>query len=381
MKKTIVSLLLCAVCATGMAQEKYVFENELPVFLDSMIASLDYPMAWGKSDIKDFDQWRTSARQTLKDEMLLPPPPASDDRMEVVGEERRDGYRARKIVFQLTKYSKVLAYELIPDGKGPFPAVLLLHDHGGHFSIGKEKMIRPFDVLDSVMQDAEKWCHQCYGDQFVGDYLVRHGYVVLCTDALFWGDRGMKEGSEGDKYRYVAGNFMLMGRNLSAWMDYEDVYAADFMTTLSEVDSTRLGCMGFSMGAYRAWMLSALTDKVKCGAAVCWMHSTKYQVSREYGLKRHEEWANLVPGMRRYMDYPHIASIACPKPMLFINGSKDKLFPPVAVNEAFSIMHDVWNSQNVGDRLRTEIWDMPHYCGPEVQKSVLAFLDEWLKDR
>lgn len=381
MKKTIVSLLLCAVCATGMAQEKYVFENELPVFLDSMIASLGYSMAWGKSDIKDFDQWRTSARQTLKDEMLLPPPPASDYGMKVVGEERRDGYRARKTVFQLTKYSKVLAYELIPDGKGPFPAVLLLHDHGGHFSIGKEKMIRPFGVPDSVMQDAEKWCHQCYGDQFVGDYLARHGYVVLCTDALFWGDRGMKEGSEGDKYRYVAGNFMLMGRNLSAWMDYEDVYAVDFMTTLSEVDSTRLGCMGFSMGAYRAWMLSALTDKVKCGAAVCWMHSTKYQVSREYGLKRHEEWANLVPGMRRYMDYPHIASIACPKPMLFINGSKDKLFPPVAVNEAFSIMHDVWNSQNVGDRLRTEIWDMPHYCGPEVQKSVLAFLDEWLKDR
>mgnify|MGYP000520806317 CR=1 FL=1 len=33
---------------------------------------------------------------------------------------------------------------LIPDGKGPFPTVNALHDHGAHLFIGKEKMIRPF---------------------------------------------------------------------------------------------------------------------------------------------------------------------------------------------------------------------------------------------
>ena len=66
------------------------------------------------------------------------------------------------------------------------------------------------------------------------------------------------------------------------------------------------------------------------------MHTTRYQLNREYGLKRHEEWANLIPGIRRYMDYPHIASIACPKPMLFINGKTDHLFPPISVSDAFN---------------------------------------------
>lgn len=354
--------------------QKYMFDGELPVCLEEMQQELSYPMAWGNSDIRQFDLWRSSARDVLQREMLLPPKPSTTYDMKVIDEEKRKGYKARKILFNLDAYSRVEAYELVPDGKGPFPAVLLLHDHGGHFSIGKEKMIRPFAVADSVVRDADEWCERCYGKQYVGDFLASKGYVVLAVDAPFWGDRGVKGGTTWDWYKYIAGNFMMMGRNISAWMNFDDVYSADFFSSLPEVDANRLSCMGFSMGAYRSWMLSALTDKVKLGVAICWMHTTEYQINRQYGLKRHEEWANLIPGIRRYMDYPHIASIACPKPMLFINGAKDKLFPPVSVKKAFEEMHDVWRSQGADEKLETEIWDMPHYCGPEVQKRILEFL-------
>ena len=33
-----------------------------------------------------------------------------------------------------------------------------------------------------------------YDDQYVGDYLASKGYVVISIDALFWGERGRKEG-------------------------------------------------------------------------------------------------------------------------------------------------------------------------------------------
>lgn len=369
----------CSLTVNAQNEEKYVFDGELPYFLDSLQKELTYPLAWGNSEVKQFDLWRSLARNKLREEMLLPPAPATTFEPKVIASERRKGYTARKLAFNLSGYSRVVAYELIPDGRGPFPAVLLLHDHGGHFSIGKEKMIRPFGVPDSVLADADSWCERCYGEQYVGDYLASQGYVVMCTDAPFWGDRGVKGGTHWEDYKYIAGNMMMMGRNLSAWMNFEDVYAADFMVSLPEVDANRLGCMGFSMGAYRSWMLAALTDKVKCGVAICWMHTTEYQINREYGLKRHEEWANLIPGIRRYLDYPHIASIACPKPMLFINGSKDALFPPISVNKAFATMRDVWDSQHAGNLLETELWEMPHYCGPEVQERILQFLDMRLK--
>lgn len=59
--------------------------------------------------------------------------------MKVIATEKRKGYEVQKIVFNVSEYSRVPAYLLVPEGKGPFPAVLLLHDHGAHFTIGKEK--------------------------------------------------------------------------------------------------------------------------------------------------------------------------------------------------------------------------------------------------
>lgn len=377
------SLALISFGANAQEYETHVFEGRLPApyFLDSLQAEMAYPMAWGNSSIHEFSLWRSCARAKLVDAMLTPPQPSAHWDMQVLATEKRKGYTARKLVFNLTRYSRVLAYELVPDGTGPHPAVLLLHDHGGHYSIGKEKMIRPFDVPDSVIQDAEKWSETCYGKQFVGDYLAAHGYVVLCTDAIMWGDRGMSENDERNDWRYASGTFFMLGRNLSAWMNFEDIYATDFLASLPEVDKDRIGCMGHSMGGYRSWMLSALSDKIKCGVAVCWMTTTEYQVSQKYGLNRHEEWANMIPGIRRYLDYPDIASIACPKPMMFVNGKNDHLFPPEAVNKAYGKMHKVWDSQGAGDRLYTEIMDMGHWCGPEVQIKALEFLDKWLKNK
>ena len=90
------------------------------------------------------------------------------------------------------------------------------------------------------------------------------------------------------------------------------------------------------------------------------------------------DFANCFPGLRRWLDYPHIASIACPKPMLFINGSQDKLFPVAGVEKAFKIMHDTWASQGAPDKLETELWDMPHSCGKRSQARVLEFFQKYL---
>lgn len=374
---TIIIGLFISGTALCQHQDKYELEREMPIFLDQIKKELTYPMAWGNSSIKNFNQWKKAARQTTLDAMMAPPKQTVSYNMKIICEEQRNGYKARKVSFNLTAYSRVNAYILIPKGKGPFPAIVLLHDHGGHFTIGKEKMIRPFNIPQSVLSDADNWVKNCYGGQYVGDYLATHGYVVIAVDALFWGERGRKEGADGSKYADVAGNFMMLGRSLSAFMNFEDMYTTDFLSTLPEVDKDRIGCMGFSMGGYRSWMLSSLSDQIKAGASICWMNTTDCQFSWEYGQER-GGFANMLPGLRRYLDYPHIASIACPKPMYFINGEKDKLFPPIGVKAAFKEMRQVWKSQSANDRLKTELWDMPHDCGIKVQKAILEFFNRWL---
>jgi dienelactone hydrolase len=299
--------------------------------------------------------------------------------VKVLFEEQREGYKARKLEIRLSRYYTVPAYVLIPDGKGPFPAVNVLHDHGAHLFIGKEKMIRPLACEpDEVKADAEAWLAG-YEGQFFGDYLAQHGYVVFSADAPMWGERGQKEGALRDRYDMIAGNMMMYGIDLSAYMTYDDIAGTEFLASMPEVDPNRIGCTGWSMGAYRAWMLSALSDRIKVGAAVCWMVTADEQMGFKYQRTENGGFANCFPGLRRWLDYPHVASIACPKPMLFINGSQDKLFPVAGVEKAFKIMHDTWESQGAADNLETELWDMPHSCGKNSQLRVLDFFEKHLK--
>lgn len=374
-------LLFFGICAVAQKRSNYEFSRNLPVYADSLLKDLTYPMAWGNSPIADFDSWRKAARQKVFDCMLTPPPaPLKEGNVwRVLATEQRDGYTAKKIEIRLSRYYTVPAYVLIPDGQGPFPAVNALHDHGAHLFIGKEKMIKPLACEDSaVVRDADDWAVQLYEGQFVGDYLAKHGFVVFSADAPMWGERGQQEGPRRDRYDMIAGNMMMYGIDLSAYMTYDDISGTEFLASLPEVDARRIGCMGCSMGAYRAWMLAALSDRIKAGAAICWMTTTADQLNFNYDRTENGGFANCLPGLRHWLDYPHIASMACPKAMLFINGLQDKLFHETGVRDAFATMHDVWHSQDADSMLETELWNMPHSCPVKAQQRVLTFFQKRL---
>ncbi|WP_278985114.1 dienelactone hydrolase family protein [Segatella bryantii] len=382
MRKSLLTVcLLSAVSLTVYAQkrEKYEFKRNLPVYAEQLIADLDYPLSWENSGIKNFNKWRKKARQKVFDCMLMPPPaPSHGYETKVLYEEQRDGYKARKIEIRLSRYYTVPAYVLIPDGKGPFPAVNALHDHGAHLFIGKEKMIRPLACeTDEVKRDAEEWSAG-YGGQFLGDYLAKHGYVVYSADAPMWGERGQMEGARRDKYDMIAGNMMMYGIDLSAWMTYDDISGTEFLAQMPEVDSKRIGCVGWSMGGYRSWMLAALSDRIQASASVCWMVTTDEQMSFKYKRTENGGFANCLPGLRRWLDYPDIASLACPKAMLLINGEKDKLFPVPGVKKAFDKLHAIWKSLHAEDKLQTELWDIPHSCDKKAQQTILEFFQKHL---
>lgn len=374
------SLLSLSTASAQTDSAAYEVTGNMPVFYQQMKQQLTYPLAWGKAEEKDFAKWKAQARHVLAECMQNLQPAPKAYAMEVTDREQRDGYEARKIRFNLSEWSRVPAYLLVPEGKGPFPAIVLLHDHGAHFSIGKEKMVRPFHVAPEVMEDADQWASQCYDGQYVGDYLARHGYVVLAIDALFWGERGRKEGTSYDAQQALASNFLQMGASWGAFINVDDMRSAEFLASLPFVDKERVGSLGFSMGAYRSWMLAALTDVVRASASICWMNTTEHLMTLTNNQnKGGSAYAMLIPALRRYLDYPHVASIACPKPTLFFNGTQDKLFPIEGVRDAYREMETVWKSQGASDRLVTKLWDEKHFFNKEMQKETLEFFDRWLK--
>lgn len=378
---TTVLIVLAAYSQTEVWQHEYV--GEIPVYIDSLQARLTYPLAWRNYKNADMQQWRQEARRQVLACMGPQPPRADDWQMEVLAEEQRDGYVAQRIAFNLSRWYRVKAYLLIPgtiqrNTTGESAAIILMHDHGAHLTIGKEKVIRPFAVDSAVVKDADAWVEQLYGGQYLGDYLAQNGYVVLAIDMPLWGERGRAEGADRKKYDIIAGNMMMAGVNICAFTHYDDMAAADFLASLPFVDMQRIGTAGLSIGAYRAWMLAALSDRVKAACCDCWMITTEAQLTRRYGRKENGGFANSIPGLRNYLDYPDIASLAAPNPMLFIAGKRDKLFPVLGVEKAFGIMHDVWDAAGASSHLETYLLDQGHECNLDNQRMILDFFNRHL---
>lgn len=105
---------LPAFAAPETFQSPGVVKN-LPAFHARLAEQMEYPPFLSlHHDHSDFDSWRQQARaQVMK--CLLPPPPGGDSvRSVVVAEQDRGSYVARKVVFNVTRDSRVLAYLLVP---------------------------------------------------------------------------------------------------------------------------------------------------------------------------------------------------------------------------------------------------------------------------
>lgn len=351
-------------------------EGNLPVFYSHLKNKLTFPLSWTSGNYQDFMQWRQKAKVKVLESITITPEQTPFD-LQIIEEENRETYTTRKIAFNLTAESRVPALMLIPNGKGPFPAVLLLHDHGSKFDIGKEKVIEPWSD-ELKLASAKSWSERLYGGNFIGDQLAARGYCVLAVDALGWSDRGF---INYETQQALACNLLNLGTSLAGLTAYEDLRAADLLASLSEVDPTRVAAVGLSLGAFRAWQLTALSDSIKAGVAVCWMTTIKGVMVPENNITRGQSAFYMThPGLVRFLDYPDIASIAAPKPMLFYNGELDTLFPLDSVREAYRKMRQVWQSQKAETRLETKIWPgLKHEFNQEQQAAAFHWLDRWLK--
>ena len=313
--------------------------------------------------------------------------------------EERDGYT----VHLVTIGEEIPAYLLVPagaDAEHPGPAVLMLHDHGARFDIGKEKLVRPLEGSpEHIKRSARQWADKNFEGVFLGDSLCSLGYVVLVPDALYWGGRSSEEAQRWSRLSFLEdsepglehrsdtiralkdivyeGQRDVYGRCVSErgeeWAEVileDDLAALEWLQALPFVDAGRVASFGFSMGAHRSWFLAANTDRLRCAVAQNWMTSlaaadTTSASSLSMSVRR----------LRRRMDIPEIAAQASPTPLFLIAGERDHLFPRDTVARCFSLIQSLYEP----NMLRTEFFDGEHECPKRVQVMVADYLGEMLR--
>lgn len=374
--KLLAGVIAVSVSGAGIAanlefQKAGVTKDNLPVMAAQIKSRLDFPLAWN-SGVKDLAAWQRAGKSKLW-ELTLHAPEKTPFDAQVLDEVDRGSYVARKVIFNLTADSRVMGLLLVPKGKGPFPAAIMYHDHGSKFDIGKEKWIEPWND-EARLSSAKGWAKRFFTERFPGDELAKRGYVVFAHDALGWGDRGTLT---YDMQQALAANFANMGSSLAGLMAQEDARGVEFLASLPEVNKKQVAAIGFSMGAFRAWQAAALTDAVTATVAVNWMGTADgLMVPGNNQLRGGSAWTMTHPGLMRYLDYPDVASLAAPKPMLIYAGEKDTLFPLDSVNAAFGKMSKVWGAWKAGDKFESKIWAGGHVFEAPQQDYAYDWLDK-----
>lgn len=354
-------------------------DGSLPAFHAQLREQMNFSLGWTAAHQSQPQAWRAAGLAKARELMLQPGVDATPFAAKVLSEIDRGSYVARRIEFNVTAHSRVLALMLVPKGAGPFPAALVLHDHGARFDIGKEKLIAPWGDA-AREQSAAQWVDKYFSGRFPGDALAQRGYVVLAVDALGWGDR-TAPGFQTSSQQALAANLFNLGTSFASIIASEDLRAARFLASHSEVDPRRVAALGFSFGAFRAWQVAALSDDVTAGIAVNWMATAQgLMVPGNNQLKGQSAFAMLHPYVMRYLDYPDVAALAAPKPMLFYAGEQDRLLPVVSTQQAFAKMHAVWSAHGASDKLHTRIWPVDHVFVKEQQEAAFDWLDaQWLR--
>ena len=395
---TIAALLTMGFPAIGQELELEAdlgqFFPELKAYADKMPRSLSYL----SRDWPDREQWRIRARAKMH-ELLTYDPPAGPKNATVLETVQKEGYKRLLVRYSVTANRTTDAFLLLPDDlTKPAPAILAIHDHGGFYYFGKEKIAqsdKPPRVLTEFVQ-------RVYGGRSYADQLARRGFVVLVPDGFYFGSqrldpaklsqrfiealRDLEPGSEEhiEQFNRIAGaHETLTARTIftsgATWpgiMFQGDRASLDYLLTRKEVDPERIGCIGLSIGGFRSAHLAGLDPRIKAAVVAGWM--TTYDSLLRQHLRNHT-WMIYVPGQLRYLDLPDVASLNAPRPLMVINCLQDRLFTLEGMQAAERKLAAVYKKMNAPDRFECRYYDVPHSLNVAMQDDAIKWLEHWLK--
>lgn len=254
--------------------------------------------------LTDWQDHRLELRRQAAEMLGLDPMPERTDLNPVVtGKIEREDFTVEKLHFQSLPHLYVTANLYLPKHPtNPAPAVLYVCGHAVAATNG--------------VSFGNKTAYQQHGIWF-----ARNGYVCLIIDTVQWGEiTGHHRGtySEGQWWWNSRG---YTPAGIETW---NAIRALDYLASRPEVDPGRIGVTGRSGGGAYSWYLAAMDDRVKVIAPVSGITDLQNHIV-DGSVDHHCDCMFFVNTYR--WDYPMLAALCAPRPLMLGNADTDRLFP------------------------------------------------------
>jgi len=343
------------------------FSNK--AYLQEATRALQPELAFDPDHPDGWPAWRQALRARVAELLGGISPATAPPRAETLESHEEDGYTRTHLAIRGRDGTQIPAYLLTPAGPAPREGrrvVLALHGHGR----GKDDIVGD-PGQGSPEQRAERLAWMAAHNYDYARRYAQMGCVVLAPDARGFGE--LAEGSE--QGCHVPGVVSLMlGLPIVGQRVRDDLAALDYLTALPGVDATRVGCAGLSEGGKRTLYLAALDDRIKA-AVISGYYCTLKGAIGEWDRLSGWDICNYVPGLLRYADYPDLAALIAPRPLLIENATDDSLYDQEAVNEALDLTRRAYAVQGTAERFDIDLFTGGHrWSGAKS----FAWMDRWL---
>jgi hypothetical protein len=258
----------------------------------------------------------------------------------VTAEHSYGGFKVQNLAVEVSPGFYATGNLYIPDGPGPFPAVL--HPHG-HWPNGRFE--------DSATASVPGRCIN----------LALRGYVSLTYDMLGYGD------SAPITHQFAADDIEALrwGISLAGLQTQTGLACLDYLVQQPFVDRSRIACTGASGGGSQAIILAALDRRISAVAPVNMVSSTC------------QGWClcENPPGLRIGTNNLEIAALIAPRPLLLISASGDWTSQTPTVE--YPQLQKVYALYSATDRVSNVHLDAPHNFNMESRQALYKWLDRW----
>ena len=242
------------------------------------------------------------------------------------------------------------------------------------------------------------------------DELAKRGFVTVAIDARYHGRR--KNAGEGAS-AYVAAITAAWKCKTSETQEHPFYFdtcwdlwrTLDYLETRPDVDSSRIGMLGISMGGIQTWLAASVDRRVAVAGPAISVQSFRWSLENgEWGGRAatirgaheaaardlgHEKvdaevcralWSKVIPGILDAYDCPKMLTLFAGRPLLIVNGEKDPNCPLGGSKIAFKAAEEAYEKAGAADRLKIDVAPGVAHAVTDSQRAAIHdWFQRWLK--
>ena len=301
----------------------------------------------------NFESWQI-CRDELRDKIWENLGVTYDNSLELdlreTGEIKMDGYRVKNVYYQSRPGVYVTGNLYIPEGEGPFPAVVGMH---GHWAQGR--------LAERV--------------QSRGHSLAKNGYVCLLVDAWGSGERSTRHGEFEYHGSGLGGALFSIGESLMGAQIVDNMRAVDVLCSLDCVQPDKIGATGASGGGNQTMWLAAMDDRIAAAVPVVSVGSFESYIMRSNCI------CECLPNGLTFTEESGVLALVAPRALKICNclGDCNPTFYPAEMLRTYKETRKVFQAYDADTKLSYQVYNQPHGYWPEIRETMLGWFDLHLK--